>query len=50
MHVRMASEGRTTDAGNLAGAKADVTRLRVILEGEQAFAIGQEATLTPASR
>ena len=48
LHVRMASEGLQTDAGNLAGAKADVTRLRLILEGERAFAIGHEGTLTPA--
>ena len=49
--VRMDSDGRRAsaeDGGNLAAADADVTRLRLIVEGSRAFAVGAAATLTPS--
>ena len=33
----------------MVATQGDVTRLRVILEGERAFAIGEDATFTPSA-
>ena len=46
--VRMQSEEITGSGGNLASAEADVTRVRVVLEGSRAFALAGERTLTPS--
>ena len=50
--VRTESDGVDADAangGNLAAAEADVTRLRLILEGSRAFDAGGGATFTPSA-
>ena len=47
MRVRMKSEEVHEDDGILAGARADVTRVRLILEGSRAFAMEQGRTFTP---
>ena len=46
--VRMQSEEITGSGGNLASAEADVTRVRLVLEGSRAFALAGERTLTPS--
>ena len=48
MHVEMESDAVSGSQGNMEGAKADVTRYRLILEGARAFALESGATLTPA--
>ena len=48
MAVRTRSDAVRTDSGNLAAAKADVTRLRVGLEGSRAFRFAGGASLTPS--
>ena len=40
---------KSEDTGELAPTEGDVTRLRVTLEGERAFAAGEGATLTPSA-
>ena len=50
MHVRMASEARTSAAGNLAAAEADVTRLRLILEGSRPFETRGGGHFTPSGQ
>ena len=48
MVVRTTSEAVRTDTGNLAAAQADVTRLRLGLEGSRAFRFAGGASLTPS--
>ena len=51
MWVRTQSDAVAGDAdngGNLAAAEADVTRLRLVLEGSRAFEIGADRLLTPS--
>ena len=48
MFVRMESEALRSDAGHLDEARADVSRLRLVLKGSRAFALGGDGTLTPA--
>ena len=48
MAVRTTSEAVRTGAGNLAEAKADVTRLRLGLEGSRAFHFDGGASLVPS--
>ena len=48
MAVRTTSEAVSTGAGNLAAAEADVTRLRLGLEGSRAFRFEGDASLTPS--
>ena len=46
--MRMASDAvRSETVGNLAGSQADASRLRLMVEGERAFALGADRTLTP---
>ena len=46
--VRTESESVSTpDAGNLAGARADASRLRAVLDGSRTFALAGRRTLTP---
>ncbi len=48
MAVRTTSEAVSTDTGNLAAAEADVTRLRLGLEGSRAFLFASGASLVPS--
>ena len=45
--MRMTSDAASTDAGNLDATQADVSRLRVIVDGSRTFGIGERGTLTP---
>ena len=45
--MRMTSDAASTDAGNLDATQADVSRLRLILDGSRTFGIGERGTLTP---
>ena len=46
--MRMASDAvRSETVGNLAGSQADASRLRLMVEGARAFALGADRTLTP---
>ena len=46
--VRMESDALRSAAGSLAAAEAEVSRVRLILEGSRAFAVGADgSTLTP---
>ena len=40
---------KSEDTGELAPTEGDVTRLRVTLEGERAFGVGEGATFTPSA-
>ena len=47
--VRTESDSVSTpEAGNLAGAQADVSRLRAVLDGSRTFALAGGGTLTPS--
>ena len=47
--VRTVSDAVSTpDVGNLAGAEADASRLRAVLDGSRTFALAGGATLTPS--
>ena len=48
MIVRTASDAVSGGSGNLAAAEAEVTRLRLGLEGSQPFQLADGATLTPS--
>ena len=48
MWARMESDALSGDDGNLAAAKADVTRVRLILEAERGLALEGGNTLTPS--
>ena len=48
LFVRMESDALRDGTDNLEGAQADVTRLRLTVEGSRAFALGSDGTLTPA--
>ena len=48
MIVRTASDAVSGGSGNLAAAEAEVTRLRLGLEGSQSFQLADRATLTPS--
>ena len=48
MIVRTASDAVSGGSGNLAAAEAEVTRLRLGLEGSQPFQVADGATLTPS--
>ena len=48
LFVRMESDALRSEAGHLEGAQANVSRLRLVLEGSRAFALGEDGTLTPA--
>ena len=48
MTVRTASDTVSGPAGNLAAAKAEVTRLRFGLEGSRSFPLGDGSMLTPS--
>ena len=48
MIVRTSSDAVSGGTGNLAAAEAEVTRLRLGLEGSQRFRVGDGATLTPS--
>ena len=45
--VRMTSEAAAGDAGRLEAAQADVSRLRLIIDGSRTLAVGGAGTLTP---
>ena len=47
MWVRMKSDAVSNGDGNLAAAQADVSRLRLILEGSRTFAMEGEQSFTP---
>ena len=50
MIVQTASDAaRGPDGGNLAAARASITRLRLGLEGSQSISLGDGATLTPSA-
>ena len=49
MTVHTASDAVTGSGGNLAAAKAEVTRLRLGLEGSRPFALADGSTLTPSA-
>ena len=46
--LRMRSDAVTGDAGNLAESEADISRLRLILEGSRRFELTDGRTLTPS--
>ena len=48
MTVHTASDAVTGAGGNLAGAEAEVTRLRLVLEGSRPFRLADGSTLTPS--
>ena len=47
MWVRMKSDAASNGDGSLAAAEADVSRLRLIVEGSRTFAMEDERTITP---
>ena len=48
LFVRMESDALRSEAGHLEGARADVSRVRLLVEGSRAFVLVGEGTLTPA--